>query len=101
MIVLKGETRGRCSIFSNTKFRFLKKFGFFGKFRRGRHWKSKNLGESNQLSQDSHENDISKTVLSKPEVENETIRVGNKGIQPFDRVYLRKKRPQRISPNDS
>jgi len=57
--------------------------------------KAKNLGESNQSSQDSHENDISETVLSKPEVENETIRVGNKGIQPFDRVYLRKKRPQR------
>ena len=54
--------------------------------------KAKNLGESNQSSQDSHENDISKTVLSKPEVENETIRVGNKGIQPFDRVYLRKKK---------
>ena len=63
--------------------------------------KAKNLGESNQSSQDSHENDISETVLSKPEVENETIRVGNKGIQPFDRVYLRKKRPQRIEPNDS
>lgn len=63
--------------------------------------KTKNLGESNQSSQDSHENDISETGLSKPEVENETIRVGNKGIQPFDRVYLRKKRPQRIEPNDS
>ena len=63
--------------------------------------KAKNLGESNQSSQDSHENDISETVLSKPEVENETIRVGNKGIQPFDHVYLRKKRPQRKEPNDS
>ena len=36
--------------------------------------KAKNLGESNQSSQDSHENDISETVLSKPEFENETIR---------------------------
>ena len=52
--------------------------------------KAKNLGESNQSSQDSHENDISETVLSKPEFENETIR--DKGIQPFDRVYLRKKK---------
>ena len=50
--------------------------------------KAKNLGESNQSGQDSHENDISETVLS---IENETIRVGNKGIQPFDRVYLKKK----------
>lgn len=63
--------------------------------------KTKNLGESSQPSQDSHEHDSPKAVVLEPVIENEIIGIGNKGIQPFDHVYLRKKRPQRIEPNDT
>lgn len=52
-------------------------------------FKTQNLGES---SQDSHQHNIQDIALPELEDEIETTQIGNKDMQPFDHVYLWKKK---------